>query len=330
MQTRPLPKRPDVLLTELGLGGAQAGNFAGERSDAVVRETLGAAWAAGFRYVDTAPHYGLGLSERRLGPLLGEHARDEFVLSSKVGRLLEPAPEPVGGDDLANGFAVPATHRRVWDLSRDGIRRSVDDSLERLGLDRIDVAFLHDVEERMDEAVATAVPALVELREEGVLRAVGAGMNFSQHLARFARECDVDVVLCAGRYTLLDQTAHTDLMPAALENQVGVVIGGVYNSGVLAVERPGEDATFNYSRAPRPLIDRALAIADVCERHGVTLPEAALAFVTGHPAVVSTLIGARHAADVTDAVARATAQVPADLWDDLRSAGLLPEDAATP
>lgn len=328
MQTRSLPQRPDVRLTAIGLGGAQAGNLDAARSDATVRESFEAAWAAGVRYVDTAPHYGLGLSERRLGALLAERERDEFVLSTKVGRLLVPSVEP-DGDDLAAGFAVPATHHREWDLSRDGIRRSIDDSLERLGLDRIDIAFLHDPDDRMDEAVADAMPALVELREEGVVRAVGAGMNHSAPLARFVRECDIDVVLCAGRYTLLDQSAMADLMPAALERGVGVVIGGVYNSGLLAVDRPDADATFDYARAPAELLARANAIADVCERHGVTLPEAALAFVTGHPAVVSTVVGMRDVRDTEDAVARAAADVPGELWTELRGAGLIPEDAPT-
>jgi D-threo-aldose 1-dehydrogenase len=293
-----------------------------------VRETFETAWTAGVRYVDTAPHYGLGLSERRLGALLAERTRDDFVLSTKVGRLLVPSLQP-DAEDLAEGFAVPATLRREWDLSRDGIRRSIEDSLERLGLDRIDIAFLHDPDERMDEAVAEAMPALIELREEGVLRAVGAGMNDSAPLTRFVRECDIDVVLCAGRYTLLDQSALADLMPAATERGVGVVIGGVYNSGLLAVDRPGADATFDYVRAPAERIERAHAIADVCERHGVTLPQAALAFVNAHPAVVSTVIGMRHVGDAEEAVARAAAEVPAELWDDLRSAGLIPADAPT-
>jgi len=328
MQTRALPQRPDVRLTTVGLGGAQAGNLGAVRSDETVREAFETAWAAGVRYVDTAPHYGLGLSERRLGALLAERDRDEFVLSTKVGRLLVPSSQP-DGEDLADGFAVPATLRREWDLSRDGIRRSIEDSLVRLGLERIDIAFLHDPDERMDEAVAEAMPALIELREEGVLRAVGAGMNFSAPLTRFVRECDIDVVLCAGRYTLLDQSALADLMPAAIERGVGVVIGGVYNSGLLAVDRPGADATFDYVRAPSELVQRANAIADVCERHGVTLPEAALAFVNAHPAVVSTVIGMRHASDAEDALARAAADVPTQLWDDLRSAGLISAAAPT-
>lgn len=331
MQTSPLPKRPDVALTSLGLGGAQAGNFGGERSDEQVAQTLSTAWDAGVRYVDTAPHYGLGLSELRLGALLRERPREDYVLSTKVGRLLVPSPATAHERDAAdNGFHVPADLRRSWDLTRDGIRRSLDDSLGRLGLDRIDIAFLHDPEDRMDEAVAEAIPALVELREEGVVRAVGAGMNFSHHLARFVRECDIDVVLCAGRYTLLDHSALADLLPAATQNDVGVVIGGVYNSGLLAVDRPGSDATFDYARAPRELVERAHALADVCERHAITLPQAALAFVAAHPAVVSTVVGARDAAEATDAVERASTTIPTELWDDLRTAGLIPEDAATP
>lgn len=329
MRTTPLPKRPDVRLTAIGMGGAQAGNLGEERSDDVVRETVEAAWAAGVRYVDTAPHYGLGLSERRLGALLRERPREEVVVSTKVGRLLVPSPETADRRDL-DGFDVPANHRRVWDLTRDGIRRSIEDSLARTGLDRIDIALLHDPEDRMDQAVAEAVPALVELREDGVVRAVGAGMNFSHHLARIVRESDVDVVLCAGRYTLLDHSALADLMPAALEHRVGVVVGGVYNSGILAVEDPGADATFDYTRAPAEVLERARAIARLCREHGVTLPEAALAFVAAHPAVVSTVVGMRHADDARDAAARASADVPAALWQDLRDAGLLPEDAPTP
>lgn len=330
MQTRALPKVADLALTRLGLGGAQAGNFAGARSDDVVSETLAAAWDAGIRYVDTAPHYGLGLSERRLGALLRQRPREDFVLSTKVGRLLEPSPETAGEQDLEHGFHVPSEHRRVWDLTRDGIHRSIEDSLHRLGLDRIDIALLHDPEDHMDDAIAQAMPALVELREQGVVRAVGAGMNFSAPLARFVRECDIDVVLCAGRYTLLDHGALADLLPTAVANDVGVVIGGVYNSGLLARDRPPADATFDYERAPRELLERAHALADGCERHGVTLPQAALAFVAAHPAVVSTLIGARDAADVADAVSRAAADVPIALWDDLRSVGLIPDDAPTP
>lgn len=331
MRTHTLPKVPDLALTELGLGGAQAGNLSRPTSDEDVVTSLQTAWDAGIRYIDTAPHYGLGLSERRLGALLADLPRDEFVLSTKVGRILEPSPETADRSDLEDGgFAVAADSRRRWDLTRDGIRRSIEDSLQRLGLDRIDIAYLHDPEDRMDEAVATALPALVELREEGVLRAVGAGMNFSDHLARIVRETDADVVMCAGRYTLLEQPALADLLPAATECGVGVVVAGVYNSGLLARPRPREGATYNYAPAPQDLLDRVNAIADLCEAHGISLPEAALAFVTGHPAVVSTVIGARDAGDVADAVARTAVDVPGALWDDLRSAGLLPDDAPTP
>jgi len=333
MHTRSLPKVPDLALTTLGLGGAQAGNLARPQSEEDVAAAWQTAWDAGIRYVDTAPHYGLGLSERRLGALLRERPREQFVLSTKVGRVLEPSPETADRSDLddpAGGFAVAADTRRRWDLSRDGIRRSIEDSLQRLGLDRIDIAYLHDPEDRMDEAVSTALPALAELRDEGVLRAVGAGMNFSDHLARIVTETDADVVMCAGRYTLLEQPALADLLPAAVANGVGVVVAGVYNSGLLARRRPREGATYNYAPAPQPLLDRVHAIADACERHGVSLPEAALAFVTGHQAVVSTVVGARDAADVTDAVERSSVEIPSALWDDLRGAGLIPDDAPTP
>lgn len=331
MQTRPLPTQPDLELTAIGFGGAQAGNLSRERSDQVVEDSIERAWVRGIRYLDTAPHYGLGLSERRLGRALADYPREEYVLSTKVGRLLVPSPSTADRSDLQDGgFAVPADHRREWDLTRDGIRRSIEDSLERLGLDRIDIAYLHDPEDRMEEAVATAIPALAELRDEGVLRAVGAGMNYSDHLARLVTETDVDVVMCAGRYTLLEQPALADLLPAALEHRVGVVVAGVYNSGLLARSRPREGATYNYEPAPADLLARVHAIADVCERHGVSLPEAALAFVTGHPAVVSTVVGVRSAEDVDDAVDRATTEVSSELWVELRTEGLLPADAPTP
>lgn len=328
LATTPLPRRPDVALSALGLGGAQAGNLEGARDDGVVRAALDAAWEGGVRYVDTAPHYGLGLSERRLGALLAERPREEFVLSTKAGRLLVPSPETAGVSD--GEFAVPADHRRVWDLSRDGIRRSIGDSLERLGLDRIDIAYLHDPEDRMGEALDVAIPALVELREEGVLRAVGAGMNFSAPLARIVSETDVDVVMCAGRYTLLDHTALDDLLPAAAERGVAVVVAAVYNSGLLASDRPPAGATFDYLPAAPELLARAHAIADVCERHGATLPQAAFQVVLAHPAVVSAVAGARTAAEVTQAVERASTPVPAALWDELRAEGLLPEGVPTP
>ncbi|WBB80993.1 aldo/keto reductase [Micromonospora sp. WMMD882] len=326
-RTRALPRRPAVRLTELGFGGSQGGNLYRATTDEEFAEAVDAAWAAGIRYYDTAPHYGLGLSERRLGAALRARPRDGYVVSTKVGRLLVPSPEQARRRD-PEGFDVPATHRRVWDFSRDGVRRSVQESLDRTGLDRLDVVYLHDPDEHWEQAATEAVPALVELREQGVVRAVGVGMNQSAMPARFVRETDVDVVMCAGRYTLLEQGALADLLPAAQERGVGVVVAGVYNSGLLSRERPPDDAVYDYRQAPPELIDRVRRIAAVCETYGVTLPQAALAFVRSHPAVVSTVVGLRGPGQVTETLRRADVDVPTELWSALRTAGLL--DAPPP
>ena len=312
-----------IELTELGLGAAQFGNLYRETTDAQVAGAVEAAWDGGIRYFDTAPHYGLGLSERRLGAALRERPRDEFVLSTKVGRLLVPSPETADRLD-DEGFAVPADTRRQWDFSRDGILRSVEASLERLGLDRIDVLYMHDPDDHFEAASTTGVQALIELREQGIVGAVGAGMNQSALLAELIRRADVDHVMLAGRYTLLEQGALDDLLPLALERGVGVVIAGVYNSGLLGRNRPPAGAMYNYEPAPAELIDRANRIADVCESHGVSLPQAALAYPLRHPAVVSVVVGARDGDQVRDTLDRYATAVPEDLWGDLRSAGLLP------
>lgn len=314
-------------LTELGLGGAQLGNLYREVSDETVAATVDAAWEAGLRYFDTAPHYGVGLSERRLGALLRERPRDDYVLSTKVGRLLVPDPDGAGRYD-DEGFAVPATTRRQWDFSRDGVRRSVEESLERLGLDRIDVAFLHDPEDHWEQALREGLPALLELRDEGVLRAVGAGMNFAAPLTELVHEHDVDLVMCAGRHTLLEQAG--ELLDAAGERGVGVVVAGVYNSGLLARPRPRPDAHYDYAPAPAELLDRVNALADVCEAHGVSLPEAALAFPFRHPAVVSVVVGAGGPDQLADAVLRHSRPVPDALWADLAATGLLIDPTTVP
>lgn len=301
-------------LTELGLGGAQLGNLYREVTDDEAAAGFAAAWDAGVRYFDTAPHYGLGLSERRLGELLRRHPREDYVLSTKVGRLLVPDPDGAGRQD-DQGFAVPASTRRVWDFSRDGVRRSVEESLERLGLDRIDVVYLHDAEDHWAQAVTEGLPALLELREEGLVRGVGAGMNLAGPLTELVREHDVDLVMCAGRYTLLEQA--DELLEAALERGVGVVAAGVYNSGLLARPRPGPDPTYDYAPAPPALVARVDALADLCEAHGVTLPEAAVHFPLRHPAVVSVVVGAAGPDQVGDAVDRYRRTIPEDLWDAL-------------
>jgi D-threo-aldose 1-dehydrogenase len=308
-----------VPVSALAFGGAVIGNLFTEVTDEEAHEAVTAAWERGVRYFDTAPHYGLGLSERRLGQALKDRPRAEFTISTKVGRRLEPATG--GGDDLANAFAVPATLRRVWDFSADGVRRTLDASLERLGLDHVDVVYLHDPDDHAEQAFREGYPALEKLRSEGVVGAIGAGMNQTGMLTRFVRETDVDVVLCAGRYTLLDQSALSELLPAAVERGVSVVVGGAFNSGLLADPRP--DATYNYAQAPGDLLDRALRMREVAERHGISLRAAALAYCAAHPAVASVLVGARSAAEVHDAADQFATPVPPALWQELRDTGLL-------
>ena len=316
-------------VTDLGLGAAQLGNLYHEVSETDALLTVESAWDTGIRYFDTAPHYGLGLSEWRLGHALAQFPREEYVVSTKVGRRLVPSPESAHRMD--ESFAVRATHTRVWDFSRDGIRRSLDDSLIRLGLDRVDIAYLHDPDEHWAEASTSGVDALVELRDAGIVGAIGVGMNSSGMLAEFVRRCDVDVVMVAGRYTLLDQSAATDLLPLALDRGVAVVAAGVYNSGLLSTDRAAAGAMFDYGRASNDLVERANEIADICAGYGVSLPEAAIGFAFQHPAVVSVVLGARNAEQARVNAARHEKSVPVQLWDELRDAGIiLGPEANTP
>jgi D-threo-aldose 1-dehydrogenase len=295
--------------------------------DADALDTVDAAWELGVRYFDTAPHYGLGLSERRLGIALQTRPRSDFTVSTKVGRLLEPVADVEGLDE--DGYAVPATHRRVWDFSRDGIRRSLTESLHRLGLDRVDVVYLHDPDDYIEDVLDRGFPALAELRSEGGIGAIGAGMNDAAALARLVRETDMDVVMLAGRYTLLEQDSLDDLLPLCVGRGVGVVAAGVFNSGLLANRQPPDTAKYNYQAAPRELLERARSISAICERHGTTLPAAAIAFPLAHPAVVSVCVGARSPVQIELNAARYAEDVPAELWAELKAEGLLREDAPT-
>ncbi|MGW6059551.1 aldo/keto reductase [Streptomyces sp. NPDC055189] len=317
-----------VEVTELSFGAAGLGNLYTPITDEEAAAAVDAARDAGIRYFDTAPHYGIGLSERRLGAALRARPRETYTLSTKAGRLLEEVGEQPVGDDLAHGFAVPATHRRVWDFSADGIRRSLEASLTRLGLDRVDVVYLHDPDDHAEQAFREGYPALERLRSEGVVGAIGAGMNQTAMLTRFVRDTDVDAVLCAGRYTLLDQSALAELLPAAQEHGTAVVIGGVFNSGLLADPRPG--ATYDYTAATGALLDRARHLKAIAERHGTTLRAAALAFPRAHPAVATVLVGARSPHEVRDAAAQFASAIPADFWKEVRAEGLLPADAPVP
>jgi D-threo-aldose 1-dehydrogenase len=320
MKTR--TNRRGLALTELGLGAAQLGNLYSELTDDEAAATVDQAWADGIRYFDTAPFYGLGLSERRLGAALAKYPRDEVVVSSKVGRILVPTPETahLRADGI---FVVPADARCEWDFTRDGILRSLENSLERTGLDRFDVLYLHDAENHWGEASTTGIDTLIELREEGVVRAVGAGMNDTEHLADLVRRADVDQVMLAGRFTLLEQGALDELIPLAIERDVRVVVAGAFNSGLLSQPRPAADATYNYEQAPSAVVAKVMRIVDVCDRHGVDLPTAALAFPLLNSAVVSVVVGAHGATQARENVERYEREVPTELWAELAELGLI-------
>ena len=305
--------RSPVHVTELSFGSAAIGNLFTAVTDEEARAAVDAAWDGGIRTFDTAPHYGLGLSERRLGDALRHRPRDSYVLSTKVGRLLEPADIAETGQARdTEGFDVPATQVRRFDFSADGVRRSLEASLGRLGLDRVDIALIHDPDNHGEQALREAYPALEQLRAEGVVRAIGLGMNQAEMLTRFVTGTDIDVVLMAGRYTLLDRSAADTLLPAAQRRGVSVIAGGVFNSGLLA--KPEAGATYDYQAAPDSLIDRARRLEQECARFGVPLRAAAARFPLTHPAVASVLIGARNAAEISDAIRLRTLDFPPALW----------------
>jgi D-threo-aldose 1-dehydrogenase len=275
--------------------------------------TVDAAWNAGIRYFDTAPHYGLGLSERRLGAALAGRPRASYQVSTKVGRLLVPNPHPTESDLAAGGFDVPGDVTRVRDYSRDGIRRSIDESLQRLGIDHLDIAYVHDPEEFMDQAIDEAIPALLELRDEGVVGSVGVGMNFVEPLCRFVREAPVDVVMTAGRWTLLDRSAEA-LLDVAGAYGVAVVVAGPFNSGVLATNSPTLGATYDYRTADKLLLTRAQQIAAAATAAGFALPAAALRFGPRRPEVAAVVAGMRSPDEVYAARASWDAEIPDDVW----------------
>jgi D-threo-aldose 1-dehydrogenase len=281
------------LTQRLGLGCAPLGGLYSPVSEDDARETLDRAWELGVRAFDTAPLYGSGLSEQRVGAALRERPRHQFTLSTKVGRLLR-AGEP------------------VFDFSYDGALRSLEESLERLGLDRVDLVLIHDPDDHADEAMAGAYPALERLRAEGVVGAIGVGMNQWEIPARFVRETDVDCVLLAGRYTLLDRSGERELLPLCAERNVDVIAAGVFNSGVLA-----GDTHYDYAPAPPEVLERARKLAETCARHGVPLEAAAVQFPLRHPAVTRVLVGCRTAAEVEEDVRLAALDLPEELWADL-------------
>ena len=317
--------RSDVTVTRLGLGTAPLGNLYDEVTDEMARATVRSAYEHGLRLFDTAPLYGHGLAEQRLGATLTELPGD-VVLATKVGRLLREAP--TSGEAAPSMFARTPSVSPVRDYSRPGVLRSVEESLQRLGVDRVDILHIHDPDDYEDQALKQAFPALAELRSQGVTRAISAGMNQAAMLARFATEADFDCFLVAGRYTLLDQSALAELLPACAERGIGLLVGGVYNSGILANPEPG--ARYDYQPADQDLLARAQRLAAVCARHDVPLKAAAIQFPFGHPAVTSVVIGARSTAEIGENVEMAVWPVPGELWAELQDEGLLPADVPLP
>jgi D-threo-aldose 1-dehydrogenase len=296
----------------------------------VARFTLQRSYDLGVRFFDTAPLYGNGVAERRLGEFIASVPRNEVVLSTKVGRLLlsEPPTDPSRLNEGFNPFVDAPPLFPVFDFTYDGAMRSFEASLKRLGLDRVDALLIHDPDDYFEEAMRGAYLALDKLRREGVIGAVGAGMNQAEMLARLARAGDFDCFLVAGRYTLLDQAALAELLPLCVEKRIAVIIGGVFNSGILTDPRPG--ATFNYRPAEAHWVEKAVRLRALCERHGTPLMAAALQFPAAHPAVATVLTGVRSPAEIEQNDRMMRFPIPVALWDELKREGMLPETAPVP
>ena len=343
MDARPFtaPSGARLSFTALGFGAAPLGNLFTALSEDQAQATLAAAWESGIRYFDTAPLYGLGLSETRLNHFLRSKKRSDYLISTKIGRLLAVStPETRTG--IGKFFDTPS-RKEVYDYSHDGVMRSLEASLERLGLDSIDVVYAHDVDvfthgskEARDRRIAELMAekggghgALVRLREQGVIKAFGAGINEWEAAETLARRGQFDVFLLAGRYTLLEQEALDSFLPYCVERGVGIVIGGPYNSGILA-SGPKPGAFYDYDPAPPEVLKRVAALQDVCESHGVRLVEAALRFPFAHPSVVSVIPGARHPDEVATNLRTLGAQIPPALWQALKAEKLIRADAPVP
>jgi D-threo-aldose 1-dehydrogenase len=321
--------------TELGFGSAPLGNLYRAISDEDAHLVLQAAWDSGCRYFDTAPLYGLGLAETRIGRFLKTKNRDEYVISTKVGRTLQVC-KPEERTGIGKFFETPV-RREVYDYSYDGVMRSFEASFERTGLDRFDILFAHDLDiythgskhasdARIAEFMKGGYYAVLSLRDQGVIKAFGGGINEWEVCQTLAERGDFDLFLLAGRYTLLEQEALASFLPLCEQRGIGIVLGGPYNSGILA-RGPSDTAQYNYSDAPREVIDKVRRINAVCEAHGIRMIEAALNFTLLHPAVVSVIPGGQSVAEVDSNRAILGKPIPAALWADLKAEGLMRQDA---
>ena len=330
MKMKPLG-RSGLMVSEIGFGAAPIGDLYALLDDEAAIAAVVAAVETGMTLIDTSPLYGHGLSEHRVGTAIRRLGREKLVLSTKVGRVMAPARGAWDRGGYAGGLPFAAT----LDYSHDGALRSLEQSLLRLGTDRIDIALIHDLDRRnhgdaldahVETAIAGAYRALSRLREEGVVRAIGLGVNEAGICARFAERCDIDCVLLAGRYTLLDRSAAEVFLPLAEARGIGVMLGGVFNSGILATGAiPG--ARYDYAEAAPDIRSRVERIAVICARHRVALPVAAMHFARAHPAVSSVVLGAVDPREVERNLAGWAAEVPARLWADLAAAGLIPSGA---
>ncbi|MGR3343473.1 MAG: aldo/keto reductase [Paracoccaceae bacterium] len=324
-----------LTFTELGFGTAPLGNLYRAISDQDANEILSLAWEGGVRYFDTAPLYGYGLSETRLNRFLRDKPRDAYVLSTKVGRLLQAAT-PKTRDGIGGWFEVP-NRREIFDYSYDGVMRSFEFSLERLGVDRIDMLLVHDLDlgyhhnqlaldEKIAEQMGGGYLALREMRDQGVIRAFGAGLDEWQPCQALAEQGDFDLFLLAGRYTLLEQEALESFLPLCEARGIGIIVGGPYNSGILATG-PAQGAYYNYDLAPQHILDKVGEIQSVCKTHGVRLNDAAFQFPLCHPCVLSIIPGGQSLAEMTSNISAASAKIPAKLWFALKDKGLMRPDA---
>lgn len=329
------PSGASISLTEMGMGTAPLGNLYRPLSEKDAQSTLEAAWKAGIRYFDTAPFYGLGISENRLNPFFREHKRSDYVVSTKVGRLLKVC-EPSERAGIGKFFDTPS-RKEIFDYTYDGIMHSLELSLERLGLDQVDILYVHDVDvfthgsEAIRDAhvktlMASGYKALQKLRDEKVIKAFGAGVNEWQVCEILMAQGDFDIFLLAGRYTLLEQEALNSFLPLCEKRGIGIVLGGPYNSGILATgAKPG--ALYNYDPAPKNILESVSKIEVVCKAHKVKLPEAALRFPVKHPSVVSVIPGMVNPKQVTLNVKTLGAKIPRAFWKDLKAQGLLHKGA---
>ena len=305
--------RTGVEVSRLSLGTAALGGLYTSVSDADCTDTVLAAIDNGINFIDTAPHYGKGTSEVRIGKALAGRDRSSFVISTKIGRLLVPSTTDI--DDFF--MDADNTVERKFDFSASGVRQSLEGSLERLGLESVEILFIHDPDANADEAILEAYPELDRMRSEGIIKAIGVGMNQCETPTRVIRETDIDMVLIAGRYSLLDQKALEGLLPAALERNVDIIAAGVFNSGILA--NPVKGATYDYVPASDELLAKAVRIREVLDGHKVSLTSAALQFPLRHPAVKSVLVGCRSAAEVETNIAEFDKTIENKVWDDLVS-----------